>query len=182
MPGSEQLLELESSAVEQPSPERDTSFTGLLALIASLTILFAAFSSAYIVRRGISNDWIPLPPSALPWVIATVLLLGSVMLEWRRRSGSRRGAHFTIALDIIAGVIVIQSWRVLIATGMSAGASPAAAFFFVFSGGVLACLIGAIAATITAVARRRGMGYTAVYWHYVTALWLWVVMLFKVWP
>ena len=83
---------------------------------------------------------------------------------------------------MIAGAIVIQSWRQLMQTGASAAASPAVAFYYIFSAGFLLCLIGAIVALLGVAARRTTMKCSALYWHYVTAFWLWVLMLFKVWP
>ena len=35
--------------------------TGLMVLLAATTMAFAAFTSAFVVRRGMSNDWVALP-------------------------------------------------------------------------------------------------------------------------
>jgi cytochrome c oxidase subunit 3 len=183
MPRSEQVLELETNAAEGPHAVRDASFTGMLALIAAITMLFAAFSSAYIVRRGMSSDWTPLRPSAQLWISATMLLLGSTILEWGRRSGARRVyVAIVAAFGIIAGLIIVQGWRELVQTGASAAASPAVAFFYIFSGAFLLCLISGIVAILRAAARGSTMTSTALYWHYVTGLWLWVLTLLIVWP
>lgn len=80
MPHSEQVLDRGTDAVSEPDTACDPTATGLLALLAAITMLFAAFSSAYIVRRGISNDWTPLP-SALLWISVLLLLAGSAVVE-----------------------------------------------------------------------------------------------------
>ena len=40
------------------APSRRASFTGLFVLLAASTMVFAAFTSAFVVRRGLSNDWV----------------------------------------------------------------------------------------------------------------------------
>lgn len=179
MSRSEQSLEMETDAIV-PAASCDPSFMGLLAQLAALTMLFAAFSSAYIVRRGMSTDWTPLQPSAQLWIIAIPLLLGSTILESGRRSFARHTAYIAIAFGTLAGAILIQSWRQLMQTGASAAASPAVAFYYIFSVGFLLCLIGAISALLRATAGRTITKCSALYWHYVTVLWLWVMMLFGV--
>ena len=37
---------------------RRASMTGLMVLLAATTMAFAAFTSAFVVRRGMSNDWV----------------------------------------------------------------------------------------------------------------------------
>ena len=47
---------------------RRASMTGLFVLLAATTMAFAAFTSAYVVRRGMSNDWIAFPLPRILWV------------------------------------------------------------------------------------------------------------------
>src|SRR5437667_7954322 len=63
---------------------RRASLTGLMVLLAAVVMFFAALTSAFVVRRGLSSDWIH---SALPPVIflsTAVLLASSVILEMAR--------------------------------------------------------------------------------------------------
>src|SRR6476660_10040583 len=65
---------------------RRASLTGLMVLLAAVVMFFAALTSAFIVRRGLSNDW---EHTGLPKVIflSTVVLLGSsVALEMARKA------------------------------------------------------------------------------------------------
>src|SRR5258708_18971789 len=71
---------------------RGASITGLLVLLAASIMLFAAFTSAFFVRRGLSNDWVntPLPP--ILWINTGVLVASSIALELARstlRAGRR---------------------------------------------------------------------------------------------
>src|SRR6516164_11297990 len=70
----------------QPGATRRASLTGLLVLLTATTMIFAAFTSAFWVRRGLSNDWKPTTLPPILWVNTGVLLVSSVMLEMARRS------------------------------------------------------------------------------------------------
>src|SRR5947209_12862335 len=65
---------------------RRASMTGLLVLLAASVMLFAAFTSAFFVRRGLSNDWRPTPMPRILWLNTAVLVASSVALEQARRA------------------------------------------------------------------------------------------------
>src|SRR5215831_20909279 len=65
---------------------RRASFTGLFVLIAASTMVFAAFTSAFVVRRGLSDDWATMPKPPILLVNTVVLLLSSILLDQARRS------------------------------------------------------------------------------------------------
>src|SRR5207248_6781718 len=65
---------------------RRASFTGLFVLIAASTMVFAAFTSAFVVRRGLSDDWVAMPKPPILFVNTLVLLASSFAVEWARRT------------------------------------------------------------------------------------------------
>src|SRR5215813_8093079 len=65
---------------------RGASFIGIYILIAASTMVFAAFTSAMVVRRGLSGDWIGIHKPPVLWVNTGILLASSVALELARRS------------------------------------------------------------------------------------------------
>src|ERR1700742_1596752 len=65
---------------------RRASFTGLFVLLAASTMVFAAFTSAFVVRRGLSNDWASMPKPPILLVNTGILLLSSVILDQSRRA------------------------------------------------------------------------------------------------
>jgi len=76
---------------------------GLAVALTPITMLFVAFTSAYIVRQGLPtfdphtntvvHDWIPVPlPTRLFLVNTVVLLLSSVTIEYARRQLARQVA------------------------------------------------------------------------------------------
>jgi cytochrome c oxidase subunit III len=76
---------------------------GLAVALTPITMLFVAFTSAYIVRQGLPtfdphtntvvHDWIPVPlPTALFLINTCVLLASSVTMEFARRQLARQVA------------------------------------------------------------------------------------------
>src|SRR5438034_4775841 len=71
---------------------RRASITGLLVLLAASVMLFAAFTSSFFVRRGLSNDWVDTPLPPILWINTGVLVTSSIALELACaafRAGSR---------------------------------------------------------------------------------------------
>src|SRR5436309_1224196 len=71
---------------------RRASFTGLYVLLAASTMVFAALTSALVVRRGLGDDWLSMPKPTVLWINTGVLLASSVALEMARRA-LRSGAR-----------------------------------------------------------------------------------------
>src|SRR5215470_19237026 len=65
---------------------RRASITGLMVLLSAVVMFFAALTSAFIVRRGLSNDWISTGVPPLLWWNTAVLLASSFVIELARRA------------------------------------------------------------------------------------------------
>src|SRR2546423_13507038 len=65
---------------------RRASMTGLMVLLAAVVMFFAAMTSAFIVRRGLSSDWIPTRMPAVLSGNTAALLASSATLELARRA------------------------------------------------------------------------------------------------
>ncbi|HUI43572.1 MAG TPA: cytochrome c oxidase subunit 3 [Terriglobia bacterium] len=181
-----------------PVPPR-LYYTGSLLAAAAVAMIFAGLTSALVVRKGVSNDWRPLVLPRLMYLNTAALLASSVALEWARGS-SRRFASGTagnvlwnrrfgwvlaIGLAFLAGQTV--ALRQLAARPILAAANPGAAFFYLLTivhgafvlGGVLAVVYAAFKAKSAAgQARSRAMlGAAAFYWHFVVALWIYLLVL-----
>ena len=59
--------------------------TGVCLALASMLMFFTALASAYLVRQGISTDWVPIKLPAILWGNTVVLLASSVTIERARR-------------------------------------------------------------------------------------------------
>ena len=71
-------------------------------------MVFAALSSAMVVRRGLSEDWASMAKPVILWLNTAVLLASSLALELARRalkagdrSGSIRGGRAATALGAL---------------------------------------------------------------------------------
>ena len=73
---------------------RRASFTALFVLLAASTMVFAAFTSAFVVRRGLSDDWVAMhkPPILLGEHRGAAGLAAS-LLELARRALQGGRAH-----------------------------------------------------------------------------------------
>jgi cytochrome c oxidase subunit III len=168
-----------------------SAFTGLAAFIAATTMLLAALTSAYVVRRGLAGDWTPVQlPPVLPASLLLFILSSAALEISRRRFKMHRafaGMWFGgAALGTIFVVIQVSAWK-QISQRTAAADSPAAAFFYVLTGTFVVFVIGAIVALVWAGVRaRRGnreisftrLSLAAFYWHYLDGLWLYLVILF----
>src|SRR2546427_3438239 len=60
--------------------------TGMWMALAAIVMLFAAFTSALVVRKGLSNDWVATALPRVLWFNTAVLIASSVTFEFSRRS------------------------------------------------------------------------------------------------
>src|SRR5436189_6281362 len=89
---------------------RRASLTGLMVLLAAVVMFFAALTSAFIVRRGLSSDWIHTELPSILWLNTAVLLASSVALELARRalkSGQRESFNRLWTAGSILGVMFL---------------------------------------------------------------------------
>ena len=167
--------------------------------MASITMLFAGLSSAYVFRLGLSSNVrsIPLPPE-LVWN-TLVLLSSSVTLEFSRRSRQKsRKASFlrwlvvTTFLGLTFLFLQLRIWRQLSWEGMYLSSSPHASFFFLLTGAHGIHLFGGLLALMYSLYRawfgrenanfgRNALEVTAIYWHFMTGLWVYLFLLLFYW-
>jgi cytochrome c oxidase subunit 3 len=165
---------------------------GLWLFLGTLTMMFIGFTSAYMVRRT-SPDWTPLRPPALLWVNTAVILLSSATLEAARRR--LRGWNvagvgpWLMATGALGGLFVagqIAAWRTLSARGYFLASSPHNSFFYMLSGVHGVHLLVGLVWFGVVLARARHLAYTpgedglgmfATYWHFLTGLWVYLVLL-----
>ena len=184
------------------APPAVPSRTGVWVGIAAITMSFAAYTSAMLVRQSAAPDWQHFHlPTILYW--NTVLLLASSgTLELARRrigpggaaagAGARSGLLLLwltlgMGLMFVAGQVV--AWRELAAQGLFLATGPATSFFYVFTALHALHLLGGVVAL--AVANRRvqaGAGVRALaalrsaslYWHFMGVLWVYLLLILTI--
>jgi len=172
--------------------------TGLMVMVAATTMAFAAFTSAFVVRRGISNDWVALPLPRIVWANTAVLLGSSLLLELARRSlrSGRRTAfnRYWTAATVLGGLFLVGqavAWRQLYAAGIFVATNPSSSFFYLLTAAHGLHILGGLSALVyvdvQAIGLRLGPGkrtaadVSAVFWHFVDGLWLYLMVLFLIW-
>lgn len=136
--------------------------TGQTLLIVASSMLFAAFTSAMVVRRATGADWVAPPVPA--WLFAAALL--AVSASWLVARGLYRSAAVCGFFLVVSQVVFAASLR------MSDVAQSFAAVLVVAH--AAHALFGACA--------LWGKGERAsLFWHFAGALWLYVLWLIGVW-
>jgi cytochrome c oxidase subunit 3 len=177
---------------QEPGP-LSTGLVGVAAFVGAVTMLFLAFTSAYVVRQQ-EAGWTALAIPPVLWINTALLLASSGTLEWARRRiqrgdepGLRRGVEATAALGTMFVVGQVFAWRQLGAQGMFLSTNPHSSFFYVLTATHGAHLLGGIAALGVVLVRTWQHRYTAgghaglvncaVYWHFLDLLWLYLFVL-----
>lgn len=171
-----------------------TYLTGVWLALAGITMLFTAFTSSLIVRRGISSDWQTTELPGLFWVNTAVLLASSVTLELARRSlrnglseVSRRWWLITTALGVTFLVGQVAAWRQLAARGVYLATNPSSSFLYLMTGAHGVHLLGGVVALLYLAilaprpVSRTPVEVTAVYWHFMDGLWIYLLMVLLYW-
>jgi cytochrome c oxidase subunit 3 len=170
--------------------------TGLAAVVVTVAMLFTAFTAALLVRRT-GTDWVRVALPPIVWASTAILALSSAAVE-RACAAARRGASGQVAEWIARGGVLgvlflagqLVAWRALVGQGVLLGSNPHAAFFYVLSAVHGAHVLGGIGALGWTWRRARagaygsadatGLTHAAVYWHFVGAVWLWLLALLLV--
>ena len=177
---------------------RRASLTGLMVLLAAVVMFFAALTSAFIVRRGLSNDWEHTQMPRVLFLSTAVLLASSAVLEMARRAlkaGRRESFTRLWTAGSVLGVVFLAcqyaAWLQLRAQGIYLSTNPSSSFFYVLTAAHAVHLIGGVLAllyvSIQALRLRLGPGkrtaidVTAMYWHFLDGLWFYLLILFLVW-
>ena len=159
--------------------------TGMWLFLCAVTMVFAGFVSAYVVRRGMSNDWRPLAKPPVLWFNTVVLLASSVTIEQARRRAGAAGTWLGVTSLLGAVFLVGQSiaWMQLRAAGVFLASNPSSSFFYLLTGAHGLHLLGGVVALFYVALRggRAAIEAATLYWHFMDGLWLLVFALVFVW-
>jgi cytochrome c oxidase subunit 3 len=172
-------------------PREDQVRLGLWMFLATVTMLFAAFASAYVVRRS-GSDWRPVALPSILWWNTLVLGASSAAVEiaGRRRAAAPSAMLAALALGFVFLAGQLEAWRELRAAGVYLPTSPHSSFFFMLTGAhaahVAAALVvlawGAAGAAFTRDARGWSSRMTVcrTFWHYLGGVWIFLFALMSV--
>jgi cytochrome c oxidase subunit III len=181
-----------------PASRFDTYQTVVWVLMIPIVMLFVGLTSSLVVRKGISDDWISIQIPKILWLNTLVLLSSSAALEIARRAlkqanhdSFRVWLWITAALGTLFLLGQIAAWRQLAAEGAFLSSNPSSSFFYVLTASHGAHLMGGMTALIYLTIRvfrnqfgprrRSALRATAVYWHFMDGLWIYLIALLIFW-
>jgi cytochrome c oxidase subunit 3 len=182
----------------EPGDARAASFIGLYVLLAASTMVFVALTWAFVFRRGLSGDWASLPKPPILFVNTAVLLASSFALEVARRAleaGLRSRFNAWWSAGAVLGILFLfgqaLAWQQLKNLGIYVATSPSSSFFYVLTASHAFHLVGGVAALIYVAVeslrpsqgppRRTVIDISAIFWHFLDGLWVYLMVLLYVW-
>lgn len=161
---------------------------------AGIMMMFAALTSAYIVRRA-GGNWLEFQLPAIFYYNTFTILASSLSLHLSYRAfkqGNQQMYRGMLLLTLVLGVLFVglqyQGWTELEALGVPLRLNPSGDFIYVISAIHAAHVLGGIAALLVAVlhafslpfkvtpARKLRFQLTFTYWHFVDFLWLYLLL------
>jgi cytochrome c oxidase subunit III len=167
--------------------------TAIILGMISIVMLFMGIVAAFIFLRATNHQWVPLHLPAIIWFNTLLLLASSGVVELaRRRLASAHVQEFrkmwtgATVLGILFLVGQLVAWRELIVHGFYVATNQASSFFYVFTalhglhltGGICALLYVSLRKFERArVSRAVAAEVVSYYWHFMDALWVFLLAL-----
>jgi cytochrome c oxidase subunit III len=165
----------------------------------SITMMFAAWTSAYVVRQAAGN-WLEYKMPNIFFINTAVLLLSSITLHFSYLSFKREKELLYKGLLVLStilglGFVVLQyvGWRELYNIGVhltGEHSNASGQFMYVFTSFHAAHVLGGVAVLFIALAhafvlpfkptakRKLRFELTLTYWHFVDILWIYLFSFF----
>lgn len=164
--------------------------------IASIIMMFAAFTSAFVVRRSAGN-WYEFKLPDIFFLNTIVLIISSITLHFSytafvkgKEKMFKNLLLITFALGITFVVLQYKGWEAMNAMGATFTVNPSSSFIYLISGVHAAHVLGGIAALTVAMVfayvlpfkptprRRTRLELVVQYWHFVDILWIYLIIFF----
>lgn len=165
---------------------------GMWLFMVTVFMVFAALSSAYIVRRAEGN-WTFFELPTLFWVNTVVILFSSATLHWAYLSAKRDNLESVKIAMIITTILGIGfmvgqyfAWTALVTNSIHLVGNPSGSFVYIISGLHGAHVLGGVIYLLILLgATQRGLVHSkslnriemcATYWHFLGGLWLYLFL------
>ncbi|MES2558107.1 MAG: cytochrome c oxidase subunit 3 [Bacteroidota bacterium] len=171
-----------------------TKFVLWLMIVASV-MLFAAFTSGYIVRRGEGNWLIFDLPKMFTYNTITIVL-SSITMQWAYFSAKRDNLQTlkvmllaTLALGITFSVGQWYAWKELVANKIFWAGNPSESFIYVISGVHLFHMLGGLIFVAVVIGKTfqfnvhkknlLSINLCTTYWHFLGLVWVYLYFFFS---
>jgi len=164
--------------------------------MASIIMMFGAFTSAYIVREA-SGNWLEFSIPQQFYISTLVIILSSLCAHFAYTSflkGNAQMYRTLLVLALVLGIVFLVfqviGWYALSDKGIYLNGNPSGSFFYLISGVHAAHVIGGIAALFVGVmqsfaqphfvSEKRKLRFQLMnsYWHFVDILWIYLFIFF----
>lgn len=181
-----------TTAVQRTSinPKKFALWVGM----ASIVMMFAAFTSAYIVKQS-GGNWLEF---TLPniFYVSTALILGSslaIHLSYGAYKAQNEGMYkigLVIAFILGIGFLISQyvGWTTLLGQGIDMKANVSGAFTYLITGAHAVHILSGLAAMLVALIhaftlkfnyterRKNRFELVVQYWHFLDFLWIYLLI------
>ncbi|MDQ3393509.1 MAG: cytochrome c oxidase subunit 3 [Bacteroidota bacterium] len=160
--------------------------------IVSIIMIFAAMTSAYIVRQGEGN-WFEFELPAIFWINSAVILASSVTMQIAYFAAKKDNLELvkvftaiTTALGVAFLVLQLLAWEELVQMGVFFVGNPSGSFLYVLTGlhgfhlitGVIYLFI-LLTSTFKYKVHSKSMvqmEMCTTFWHFLDALWIYLFL------
>jgi len=171
-------------------PQKMAMYIGIF----SILMLFAAFTSAFLVRRA-AGGWISIQWPPVFWISTCAILLSSASLllchyfyKKEKYTWLRLFSFITFSLGILFVFYQYQGYIIMQQNGILLNSNPSASFLYVIAGIHVLHIIGGlffllrlfIKSLFTLKTDTQKINYglslelTSIYWHFVDLLWIYL--------
>jgi cytochrome c oxidase subunit 3 len=182
------MVAVKQDLKEQPNIN-PTKFVLWLLIVASV-MLFAAFTSAYIVRRGEGN-WLTFDLPIHFSISMAIAILSSVAMQWSYNLAKKDelaslkiSLMVTLALGVAFCVSQWLGWGALVANNIHFVGNPSESFFYVISGVHLAHMVGGMLFVLVTLIKAFQLNVhkknlltinlCTTYWHFLGITWIYL--------
>lgn len=180
---------LVDAPIEQPLSMHPKKFA-LWLFIVTVVMIFAAFTSAHIVRQA-DGDWLIYDIPSMLWYTSGIILLSSVFMQWAYIAAKKdKLEQVKIALTIttLLGIIFLfgqlKAWDQLVEQNVFFVGNPSGSFMYIFTGihglhlvsGVIYLIYMLISSFKYKVHSKNmlNMEMSATWWHFLGGLWIYL--------
>src|SRR5438445_5815903 len=176
-----------------------TPSIGIWVALAAITMTFAAFTGAMVVRQGSGNDWRHFFFPVILYFNTATLVASSVTLQIGRgrfaavlegidyAASALRALYGTLVLGCVFVLGQYAAWLQLRSEGLYLASAPSSSFFYIFTvlhalhviGGLLG-LIYVTSKLHRGILRASTLSAASQYWHFMALLWIYLLLLLVV--
>lgn len=189
---------MEAMSIERTETNNNTRLDpklfALWIAMCSIVMMFGAFTSAYMVKQAAGN-WLDFSPPSIFYISTAAIVLSSVTIHLSYngyvKGNEKAYKGFLVAtavLGVLFVILQVLGWNQLFANGVDLKGNVSGSFFYLITAAHAAHVIGGIVALVVALIyafalkykittrRKNRFRLVAHYWHFVDALWIYLLL------